>query len=209
MKVALPGIGENLQDQITNEFIYTTSTNTTYVGEAPYVTYGNIIDYFHNASSAIATSANSSIKYWATTVSQANNNSIPTSALESLLRIQYDLVFNKKISTAEILTTASSQQLLSPFWGLLPFSRGSVHISSADPTVFPTIDPKFGLLDIDVKVQIAIARLIRDFWDTEPVKALGPIETIPGFDVVPRNATDKEWINWLSSSCEFQGYHSF
>lgn len=173
VKVALVGVGENLQDQFNNELIYKTTTIATYNGEAPYVTYGNVDDYIHNDSFATTSSANSRIKEWAAIVSQANDNSVPASAIESLLRVQYDLVFNSKVPTAEILTTATGQTLLSPYWGLLPFSRGSVHISSADPTVLPTIDTKFGLLDIDTKFQIAISKLIREFWNTEPVRGLG------------------------------------
>lgn len=77
-----------------------------------------------------------------------------------------------------------------------------MHISSKDPAVLPKIDPKFGLLDIDVKVQIAISRLIREFWASEPIRGLVGVETTPGFDVVPTNASDELWEDWLAYSCK-------
>lgn len=84
----------------------------------------------------------------------------------------------------------------------MPFSRGNVHIASADPLAYPQINPNFFLVDYDLKVQVAIAKWTRKFWTTEPVAALVE-ELSPGFGVVPVNASDEVWGDWIRSSCEF------
>jgi hypothetical protein len=82
----------------------------------------------------------------------------------------------------------------------MPFSRGNVHISSTDPRVYPDISPNFFLVDFDLEVQIAIAKWTRKFWNTEPMRSMAT-EVSPGFEIVPKNATDAQWGEWIKSSC--------
>lgn len=50
-----------------------------------------------------------------------------------------------------------------------PFSRGSVHITSADPTVSPAIDPKYFSHPLDLAVSAAIALHVQTLAQTEPL----------------------------------------
>lgn len=83
----------------------------------------------------------------------------------------------------------------------MPFSRGNVHISSPDPQSYPLINPNFFLVDFDLKIMVAIAKWVRTFWGTRPVSTFAT-EIIPGFEVVPPNATDEEWRQWIKSTCK-------
>lgn len=196
IKVSLPGVGENLQDQPLTGL--TLQGNTTFNGTTSYATFGLLSDIFPTVPS-------SNITGWAAVVSASMNNSLGVSALTHLFRIQYDLL-SKGVPDAETIigTTATyglgpSGYLSSAFWLLMPFSRGNVHISSANASVHPEINPNFFVVDYDLKVQIAIAKWTRKFWNTKPMRAM-VTEVSPGFQIVPRNASDKVWGEWVKSS---------
>ncbi|GMG03751.1 unnamed protein product [Aspergillus oryzae] len=77
-------------------------------------------------------------------------------------------------SSQAILSCAKSRNL-----GLelsLPYSRGSVHIASADPNVPPTIDPRYfsNPLDLDI-----MARNLLDV-ETRETSQSGPSSPVPG-----------------------------
>lgn len=157
-------------------------------------------DLFGNATAELAASTNASIKTWAAAVSNASNNSVSASALEYLFQIQHDLIFKHAVPNVEIITTVFGNDMITPFWGLLPFSRGNVHIGSPDPLVYPQINPNFFLLDYDLMVEVAIAKLARKYWATAPASTLVGTETIPGLTAVPENASDAQWAAWIKRS---------
>lgn len=194
-KVDLPAVGENLQDQPNVAFVY--EANTTYNGTTGYVTYGSITDFLGPMPSA-------NLSEWASTVSNAINNTISASTLTHLFQIQYDLL-ESGVPDAETLagTTVqfgqgSSGYLGAAFWLLMPFSRGNVHIASADPLTYPAINPNYFLVDFDLEVQVAIAKWTRKFWTSEPVGSI-VTEVSPGA-TVPQNATDDEWGAYVKNS---------
>ena len=194
-KVDLPAVGENLQDQPNVAFAY--EANTTYNGTAGYVTFGSITDFLGPITPA-------NLAEWATTVSTAINNTISTSTLARLFEIQYDLLKNG-VPDAEMIAGTTVQfgegpsaYLGSAFWLLMPFSRGNVHIASADPLAYPAINPNYFLVDFDLEVQIAIAKWTRKFWTTAPVSSI-VTEVSPGA-AVPQNATDEEWGAYVKGS---------
>ena len=199
LKVNLPSVGENLQDQPNSAIVFNSTTSQT--GYPPYVAYADVFDLFGNATLAIAAQTNSSLGTWATLISTASNNTVSASALERLFQIQHDLIFKNRVAFAEIISTASSTELLAAFWILLPFSRGSVHIASSDPLAYPLINPNFFAIDWDLTVQTAVARLSRRFFATQPMAGLAVAEITPGLATVPANATDSQWAEWLTSTC--------
>ena len=193
----LPAVGENLQDQ-PNTGISVTS-NTTFNGSAGYLTYGSTSDFF-------GTLPNPDIELWALQVSDAISHSINASALKTLFAVQYDLL-TKDVPDAECIVETSvewgagpSRNLGSASWLLMPFSRGNVHIGSSDPLSYPLINPNYFLVDFDLDIQVAIGKWIRKFWETKPVSDF-TVEISPGFDVLPANATDQEWREWIKSTC--------
>jgi choline dehydrogenase-like flavoprotein len=194
-KVNLPAVGENLQDQPNVSFLY--GSNATFNGTTGYVAYGSLSDIFPSPLSP-------NISDWATTVARAINNSIPASTLSKLFDIQYSLL-ETGVPDAETIAGTTVQFGAGPsgylgiaFWLLMPFSRGNVHIASADPLAYPAINPNYFLIDFDTEVQVAIAKWTRKFWTTEPI-ATKFTEVSPGA-AVPSNATDEEWATYVKTA---------
>ena len=188
-------MGENLQDQPNVAFAY--ESNTIFNGTTGYVTYGSLSDFLSPLPAA-------NISEWATTVSSAINNTISASTLTQLFEIQYNLL-KAGVPDAETIAGTTVQFGAGPsaylgaaFWLLMPFSRGNVHICSADPLVYPLINPNYFLVDFDLDVQVAIAKWTRKFWTTEPVGSI-VTEVSPGA-AVPQNATDEEWGTYVKSA---------
>lgn len=198
VKVALPGVGENFQDQPSSAIDVT--GNATLNGTAGYVTYSSISDFF-------GTLPNPDIESWATQVSNAVNNSISAAAFKTLFTVQYSLLekgvpdAESVIDTTVQLGVGPSNTLGSASWVLMPFSRGNVHIGSSDPLSYPLLNPNYFLVGFDLDVQVAVGKWIRKFWETRPISD-ATTEVSPGFDVLPANATDQQWQGWIKSNCE-------
>lgn len=195
VRIPLNAVGENLQDQTNVALI--ARGNLNFTGTGPYVVYANLTDVFGQGLSKVS---DSSIASWAQTVSQANDGYVNATALETLFKIQHDLVFKQMVSDAEIIVTASSSNVATVQWGLMPFSRGSVHIASANPLDTPHIDPKLFVADVDLTIQTAILRFGRSVFYTKPMSDLVSQELVPGTSAVPLNATDAEWAPFVKAS---------
>jgi len=93
--------------------------------------------------------------------------------------------------------------LLTAFWGLLPFSRGSVHIKTledAGPST-PAINPNFFQFEWGAILQSATARLARRALRSTPLSGDAVTEVSPGEDAVPLNATtDEQWTEYFKRS---------
>ncbi|KAI1457785.1 putative GMC oxidoreductase [Annulohypoxylon moriforme] len=196
-KVELNGVGENLQDNPNTALEYSSNINVT--GTVPYVTFVTAQDIFGNQTSAIAAAAEAKISKWAQSVSDVNGGSIDPSQLEKIFRVQHDLIFNKNVTIAETLTSGSGNILISAFWTLLPFSRGSVHIKSAEDIDDPAIDPKYFFIDFDLTVQTGIGRISQELWYKNPISDVVVQYLVPGDAKLPRNATDAQWVTSLKS----------
>lgn len=79
-------------------------------------------------------------------------------------------VYNPVAMSMPPPTTGSFVTLL----GLLshPFSRGSIHINSSDPTAYPVIDPRFLSNPIDLDVLTTIAFHLQTIAATQPFASL-------------------------------------
>ncbi|EMD35377.1 hypothetical protein CERSUDRAFT_116159 [Gelatoporia subvermispora B] len=64
-----------------------------------------------------------------------------------------------------------------------PFSRGSIHIASPDPTQQPASDPRYFEEDIDFEILFDGTQFARKVAETEPFKGLTAREVQPGPDV--------------------------
>lgn len=107
------------------------------------------------------------------------------------------------IPVAEILVEPSGATFDTEYWGSVPFSRGNVHISSADPTATAAIDPKYFMLEFDLHAQVQAARFIRQLLKTEPLAAMAGTETSPGLSTVPAEADDQGWSSSIKDNCRF------
>jgi choline dehydrogenase-like flavoprotein len=200
--IDLPSVGENLQDQ-PNVLVGGSSTRT-FSGYPPYVTFVNATDLFGSNTTDVFNSVLSELPAYAKAIASASNNALEATNQEILLRSQVDLMFKKSVPIVEFLPVVNSSPtgtvIASVFWSLLPFARGSVHMSGAEFNASPSINPNFFMVEWDHKVQVAAARLARKSLSTRPLADLVDVELIPGADV-PLNASDAMWLSWLKDHC--------
>ncbi|KAF8311457.1 alcohol oxidase [Clavulina sp. PMI_390] len=65
-----------------------------------------------------------------------------------------------------------------------PFSRGSIHIKSADPLVDPSIDPRYFDHEFDLELLVEMYKYGRKLAQSEPLKSIIVQEMNPGPNVV-------------------------
>jgi len=201
--VSRPTVGSNLMDQPANGLTYSSSTNWT--GYGTFVTYVTASDLFGSDLEAVTAEVRANLSTYAATIVADYAPSVTTlEKQEQLLKHQVDLIFspNSTVPLAELLWIPYETAIVAQFWNLLPLSRGSVHITSSDPTIAPSINPNFFQLPIDMYVQAAAAIRIRDFFATAPLSLHVTGEVSPSFDVVPQNASfrDPAWRKWIEET---------
>lgn len=186
-------------DQPNNAIVYNSST--IFNGTTGYVTYATAADFHMEPPS------DEDLPIWAEQVAAANNHAVNASSLEYIFKVQSQLL--KSVANAEVFLSTGkgiglppSGLLATAFWLLMPFSRGSVHINSSDPLAYPTINPNYFLVDYDLKTQAAITKWVREFWMTTPMSSLAS-EISPGYETLPANATDAQYIEWVKTSCMY------
>ncbi|KAK6000982.1 hypothetical protein QM012_003065 [Aureobasidium pullulans] len=201
VKVDLPTVGENLQDQTTGAGAY--SSNTSFSGTADYVGYFSVADIFGNDTCDFNSTVRGSILQYATSVVEASNGVLDQKVMEKLFMIHYDLIFKDQIPISEILVTPGQDRMDFSYWGLLPFSRGSIHIQSNDSTTPAAINPNYFQLDYDLKQQIGTAKTVRKLAGSDALCEVVTGELSPGLQSVPLNASDDVWAKAVKA-----GYRS-
>lgn len=191
----LPGVGENLQEQPNSNLVFEGTLNVT--GYATYATFGNAEDLFGPEKVAVSDNVSAKLTAYAESAASGSRGGLDASAVEQVLRIQHDLIFNKDVTIGEIITASFSGSLLTAWWCLLPFSRGRVHLASLDAFNSPLIDPQYFVADIDLTTQVAIGKQAQSFWHTNPIA-----------EIVTRNlttdpASDDEWAEYITSTCPY------
>ncbi|KAL7957965.1 hypothetical protein V8C34DRAFT_284383 [Trichoderma compactum] len=194
--VDLPGVGENMIDQPNTALSY--STNTTFFGYAPYATFVNATSLFGDGLRIISDMTKLLLPHWALQIYKQTRRALKAEAVEEILRVQYDLIFEKDVTIGEILSTASGTGTFSAYWCTLPFSRGSVHLNSTDDANTPKIDPRFMSIGLDMIVQVAIGRLATTFWNTPPMSA--SIKTQPQQGMPLLDDTWNDWKNFTDTT---------
>lgn len=167
---------------------------------ADYVAYPSASQLFPN-STALGAELLRELPAYAAQVASANGNITKARDIYRFFKIQWDLIFKSGIPVAEILLSASGTSYSSEYWGSVPFSRGSVHLSSADPTAAAIIDPKYFMLDFDLHSQVEAARFIREIFKTEPFADMVGPETSPGLSTVAAGAEDEGWADFIKGQC--------
>lgn len=195
----LPTVGENLIDQPNVAIVYGSSYNATEI--TPYASFATVEQLFgRQRAMQLAKSTKSRLGDWAASIADATHGALAAATVEKQLEIQHRLIFERNVTIAEILTGAFPNNLVSVSWALLPFSRGSVHLTSAENEDInnPRIDPRLLSNDFDMETQIASSKLSRELWETSPAKDLasgGPV--VPTREQVPPNATDEQWRSFI------------
>lgn len=209
VKVALPSVGENLQDQPNTAIVAAAGKGRNFTGYPTYVTYPNASQLFGNNASAVASYVRSMIPTYAkANVQAAAPGGTSQQVQESLLRTLTDLLFDSATPVAEILLAPTGAAVVAPFWAMLPFSRGNVHIATKDGASSGaqpvSINPNFFLIDFDGMTQTAAARLARDFFRNARNAGWAGAEASPGTSVVPDGGSDAQWVAWEKQTCELE-----
>ncbi|KAF9527980.1 hypothetical protein CPB83DRAFT_792222 [Crepidotus variabilis] len=193
--IDLPSVGENLQDQPNNGVL--AISNHTWVGSPPYVTFLTAQDLFGTNASTVEAQVRKNIPSYAALIAQKSNGAFQASVQERLLTTQADLIFKDAISLVEIYHSPFSGIVNFPFWNLLPFARGSIHVNSQDPTAHPLINPNYFEFDFDLQVQVMAARTGRKALNTSPLSSVVKSEISPGTYTVSKDASDQVWGDWV------------
>jgi hypothetical protein len=181
---------------------YTNNNKTNFTGLGGFAAYFNVNDVFGDDLASFNASVANSIKDYAERTANASGI-VNRAVTEKLFRMQYDLIFKNKIPISEIIVSpAATGPVTIEYWGLLPFSRGSIHINSSNASAPAHINPNYFMLDYDIHQQIATAKMARKFTNTAPFSEALSGEVTPGLDTVPANASDADWEKWLKSTCK-------
>ncbi|KAL5003259.1 hypothetical protein BDV10DRAFT_191112 [Aspergillus recurvatus] len=150
VKVDLPTVGGNLQDQTKNALTWEGKDHLT--GLATFSALPSVIQLYGNRVSA--------------DVSSASNGVVKESDLLAAFKLQYDLIFKSQ-----------GESFFSEYWPLLPFSRGSIHIQSANASQPPAINPNYFMFEQDAIAQADVAQFDRMSF--------------------PQNSSSTTWNNWV------------
>ncbi|OOF90880.1 GMC oxidoreductase, partial [Aspergillus carbonarius ITEM 5010] len=195
VKVNIPTVGENLQDQTNNAFAW--ESNGLLTGLATFSALTSVDQLYGEDVSALAASINATLTTYAKAVYNASNGAVNETNLLEAFNLQYDLIFNSQVPYAEIVFAPSGESFNVEYWPLQPFSRGSVHITSANASDLPAINPNYFMFEQDVSAQIDVARYIRKALGTAPLSGIVGDEVSPGLSLLPANSTDSAWNDWV------------
>lgn len=184
---------------MNNAIEYNSKKNHTQIPD--FIAYPTVSQLFPNVSTQVGSRLYKQLPDYAAKVASANNNVTKASDLERFFKIQWDLIFKSKIPVAEVLIEPSGNIFDTEYWSLIPFSRGNIHISSADPRAAATLDPKYFMLDFDFESQVQVSRFIRNLYSTKPLADQVGDEITPGLSTVAADAKDAAWSDFLKSSC--------
>lgn len=201
VKVNIPTVGENLQDQTNNGFSY--AGNELWLGSPTFSALPSAKQIFGDKMSDVASLVNSSLADYAKTVSNFSSGAVQEENVLAALELQYDLIFKSQVPYAEIVMLPIGHSFSSEYWPLLPFSRGSVHIKSSDSSQSPAINPNYFSFEQDLQAHADVARYLRKAFSTAPLSDLVGEEYEPGQEHVPENASDSTWEEWVKSKCVF------
>jgi choline dehydrogenase-like flavoprotein len=154
--------------------------------------FGNDTSTYNNYTSTIK----AALQAYASQLASINNNATSVADLLDFFNLQYNLLVDSHVPAAEIIFYTSGSTFQSQFWSLLPFSRGSVHISSANTTKGATINPQYYSFSEDVTSQVYVAEYNRKAFTTAPFSSLVGAARSPSAST----STIAQWSNWVKDN---------
>ncbi|KUL86374.1 hypothetical protein ZTR_08632 [Talaromyces verruculosus] len=195
--VDLPTVGENLQDQTNNGLAW--RGRETWTGLPAFSALPSIEQLYGKDFAAFASTINTSLADYARGVSNVSNGAVKEANLLAAFQIQYDLIFKSQVPFAEIVFVPLGDSVSSEYWTLLPFSRGSIHVKSANASEPASINPNYFMYGPDLHAQGYVAQYVRKIHGTAPLSGLVGDEIQPGLALVPGNASASTWESWVKS----------
>lgn len=193
--VELP-VGINQQDQTTTGIRNRANEDGEGQGQAAYfASFNETFGDFAEEAYAMLTDRDR-LETWAEeVVSRGGFHNV------TALMVQYknyvDLITNHDVAYSELFfDTYGSMNF--DLWNLLPFSRGYIHISSADPYLRDVDnDPQYFANELDLLGQAAATKLARNLSSAGYMKQYWVKEVEPGFDLVPEDADIYRWRDYV------------
>lgn len=205
VKVDLPAVGENLQDQTTMVML-ASAVGQNYSGFPPFVAHTSLHDLYGANTSAVYSSTLAKLPQYAAAIARQNGGASTARTQHRLLMSQLDLLMSSNTPASEIAPVGLGNVVGAVFWPLHPFSRGSVHIvNDSNATATPRIDARFLEFDFDVALAVATAKFVRRFLTTPPVADILNVTTLVA---PPIDADDTAWADWVKTHSGLQpNYH--
>lgn len=200
-RLELPAVGAGFQDQPLWVLMFQAKRNLT--GQIPFAAFATARDIFGAKTDSLDASTKDQLASWSELISKRLEGGVSVSALEKRFQVQHDGIFDKEASMAEFEFFSLGDMTGIVFSTTMPFSWGSVHLNTAGEIEKPVIDPDFLYIDFDLHVAKEVGRIARKLWSTEPLSDFVGDLVSPGEEVLPKNATDEQWAQFLTSACEY------
>jgi hypothetical protein len=202
--VNLPGVGLNLHDQpgtsLSALVNFANTTNPLLEDGVnifgPVISLVDINQLFGNTSAVQKVKLVHDIPQRAAAAVAAGTAATLSGALK-LFTTLAALIVEAKMPVGEVIGESFPFVMTSIFWPSLPFSRGHVHISSADPLADPVITPRFLTDQFDLDVGVALAKQSRVMFQAAP---FGSVVADAFVNAVPANGTTADWEAYLRST---------
>ncbi|KAH9832472.1 GMC oxidoreductase [Rhodofomes roseus] len=225
VNVALPGVGQHLQDHIYAEVQWKTSDQTgatMYFGNyssgapttsTPFLSFINSATAYVNFSTLVS-GADTYAQQIAAAVDTSAASLVPSQYSEVVegYKAIYNLTAQKFLTSSvghmEMLLSytgagADNQEIVAVQAALQhPFSQGRLYISSSSVFDAPVIDPNYLSHEADITTLREGLKLCRIIGNTAPLSQYMGEETAPGSSV----QTDDEWDAWLAKNI-YTEYH--
>ena len=179
---------------------FSSAGNPSYSGERGLAGYVNATDLFGAQTAAVAAAIQSALPGYATAQAAASRNATSAADWLSRFQLQHRLLFTNRVPAAELIFYPNGNALGAEFWALLPFARGSVHVSGASLASGPVVDPRYFAHAWDAQAQVAAARYVRRLFGSAPLKTVVSGEQTPGTGSVGAAADDGAWAGWLKAN---------
>lgn len=218
-KINLPGVGENLQDHLRIQSSYQLKPNytsfdilhynATYAAEQLQLWKTNQLSRYDYTGSAYTfvnwLSLNALSQMLPLAVRAATSSSASATVRKQLALIsnpavpQVEVIFSDGYTGSKGYPPPTSPLYGQGFFTLIsaiqhPFSRGSVHVASTDPSAKPTLDPNYLSHEYDVQAAVNAIKFARKIATSPPLSSAWVAEYEPGLDVV---TTDAQWREFV------------
>lgn len=179
----LSGVGENLQDHLTVEVVCEVKNIGTANDNIKPLTFaGQLLTYIFKRKGFLSMASAHALAFIKSTPDQARPD----------LQIHFAPAAGEKDKSGKIVPSKVAA-ITSTACNLLPTSRGSVHISSADSQIAPAIQFNYIATPEDKKRMIDGVRWQRNIYKQSTLKPYITIEQRPGVEV----QTDEQILDYI------------
>jgi len=208
----LPAVGTNLQDQPLTTSLYQLKPNPP--PGVPFDQYDNTTNMILEGSvafldifqvmgqakgQAAATQLLNTAQSRAQTIVSAGGHTSVSGLTKQFVEQANSMLGSTPVAELSFAVNYGQDGVMgSIIWNLLPQVRGTVHIGSADPTVFPTVDPKYLTTDFEVLLHANATKLSRGIFNTAPLSGIVQSELQPGSTV--STDSDADWQQFVKEN---------